>query len=109
MSNTNQYAFLLRRGTRPVTEEESERRSQEVRTWASGHYQAGKLVLARVLADEARSTTGQVNDDSVGAVLFFQAEDIESALALANTWPGIAYGGSVEVRPSTDPTANAGN
>jgi hypothetical protein len=40
----------------------------------------------------------------VGGILFLQAEDIDAAVAIAATWPGLAAGRatSVEVRPVMD-------
>lgn len=40
----------------------------------------------------------------VGGILFLQAEDIDAAVAIAATWPGLAAGRatSVEIRPVMD-------
>jgi hypothetical protein len=35
----------------------------------------------------------------VGGVVFLEAEDMDGAMAVAGTWPGLPYGAAVEVRP----------
>lgn len=35
----------------------------------------------------------------IGGILILDADDLDEAVAIAATWPGIRYGDSVEVRP----------
>ena len=38
-------------------------------------------------------------DGAVGAVLVIAAQDLDAAVTLAKTHPGLAYGTEIEVRP----------
>jgi hypothetical protein len=95
---------LLFRATRALTAEELPRRNAAARDWALALRRDGKLSSASPLEDAGVTVSKQgtrplAPDRSVAAVLVIQARDLDSAIALAQGHPGLAFGSEIEVRP----------
>jgi len=108
------FALLFRQGVRKVTEAEARQRRTEVRAWAIALNDEGRKLVPNILGDESFRTpktvgaepihrNGNENDETVAAVTTLQAKDIHEAYKIATTWPGIKFGGSIEVREVLPP------
>jgi hypothetical protein len=97
------YALVFR--TRSLPPEEVARRAPLVRDWAVALRERGTLRASTLLEDEGvavapdGSTTPVLADGAVAALTVIQAADLAAAVALAKTFPGLAFGTTVEVRP----------
>jgi hypothetical protein len=105
------FVFIFRQGNRKLTEEEQKRRTEEVRAWALQHIKNGFHLEPRVLGEESHrlgdGTAGASADAPVIALNFIEATDLEKAVEIAKTHPGLRYGIEIEVRPWTDPRSAA--
>jgi hypothetical protein len=103
------YVFIFRQGSRMLTGEEQQRRTEEVRDWAIKHIKDGHGLDPRVLDDEShRLGDAAATADSDGQVIalnFIEATDDDDAVTLAKTHPGLHYGVRIEVRRWRDPRA----
>jgi hypothetical protein len=100
------FVFIFRKGNRILSEEEQKRRTEEVRAWALQEGKAHDLE-PRVLGDESLYLgDGDKNLKGEGTVIalnFIRATDLDEAVKIAKSHPGLRYGVSIEVRPWTDP------
>jgi len=103
------FAMLFRQGTRKLSDNEIQERRTVVRAWAIHLNEEGRKLVPNILGDESYRTPktegaepihriGNENDETVAAVTTLQAKDIHEAFKIAQTWPGIRFGGSIEVR-----------
>jgi len=101
------FVFIFRQGTRRLTEAEQTQRTEEVRTWALQKLKENRGFDPRILGEEGYRlptvTTGDLRDGSVTALNFIEAKDLNEAVEIAKTHPGLRYGISIEVRPWRDP------
>ena len=98
-----EFAFLFR-ATRPVAPEDLPRRNTAARDWALARRDEGSLSSASPLEDEsvtiaAEGVSRPADAQPVAAVLVIRAHDLEAAVTLARTHPGLAFGTQIEVRP----------
>ena len=100
------FVFIFRQGSRKLSEEEQKRRTEEVRTWALGQIKQGRKLEPRVLSPDT-SRLGEGADSDSGAPIvalnFIEAADLNDAIGIAKTHPGLRYGVTIEVRAWTDP------
>jgi hypothetical protein len=106
------FVLIFRQGRRPLMEEEQKRRTEEVRQWAIRHINDGHGLDPRVLDDESRCLgdempTGAHAAGHVIALNFIDATNLDDAVSVANTHPGLRYGISIEVRRWRDPRAQS--
>ncbi len=105
-----EFAFLFR-PTRALDPAELPRRNAAAREWALARRADGSLQTASPLEDQGvivnqRGVTQFAHDRGVAAVLVIQANNLEAAVMLAQSHPGLAFGTEIEVRP-VKPTAAA--
>jgi hypothetical protein len=108
------YVFIFQQGNRTLSEEDEKRRALEVRAWALRQISEGRKLDPRLMASDYRrvSEEGENNsplptDSPTAAILFLEANDLNEAVDIAKTHPGLRYGVSIEVRPWTTPLPSA--
>ncbi len=99
----HEFAFIFR-VTRPVDPAALPQRNTAARDWALARRSEGVLRNASPLEDGGALVTQAAvkplaADHPVGAVLVVAAANLDAAVALAKTHPGLAYGTEIEVRP----------
>jgi hypothetical protein len=102
------FVFIFRQGPARFSDEEQERRTEEVRHWALEQIKQGRNLEPRILGDESYrlgEDARQGDDGIVVALNFIEATDISEAISIARTHPGLRYGVRIEVRSWTDPRA----
>jgi len=93
--------------------EELEKYVAQNRAWLQQLVESGKIKAGQALARTGAMVSGKngrnVTDgpfaeskEVVGGYLLLNVETFEEALAIAKTFPALALGGRVEVRPLTD-------
>ena len=111
-TNPNEFLFLIR-GTgwdAGLSPEEMQRAFQRVMNWFEHLEKEGRIRGGRPLEECGRLVFGIQNrpvsdgpymesKETVGGYLIVLAEDMEDAVSVAETYPVLAYGGSIEVRP----------
>ena len=109
--NQNGYMLLFRGNDwiKNLSPEEKQRVTDQWMTWFRRLTDEGKAVAGNPLEREGKIVSGKnrvVSDgpfaeskEGVGGYLLLDVETIEEAVAIAQTSPGLAYGGSIEVRP----------
>jgi len=99
------FALLYREGARPLSPVEQKRRAEEVRAWAVRTNKQGHQLDSRIFQKDghtlARARSGK--NAPVIAVTFLDARDLEEAVRIAQTHPGLQYGVTIEVREWTAP------
>jgi len=98
-----EFAFLFR-PTHAVASADLPKRNTAARDWALARRREGILRSASPLEDGgvsvgAHGVTPVAPEHAVGAVLVLAAKDLDAAVALAKSHPGLAYGAEVDVRP----------
>ena len=98
-----EFAFIFR-ASDTIAPADLPRRNAAAREWALARHREGKLSTASPLEDEGFSVTQQAAQrihpaDAIAAVLIIHAENLDSAVALAKSHPGLAFGTAIEVRP----------
>jgi hypothetical protein len=98
-----EFAFIFR-PTRAVPPEELPRRNAAARDWVLDLRETGALHQASPLEDEGFTITQRAvvptpREHAVASVLVIEANDLDSAVALAKGHPGLAYGTEIEIRP----------
>ena len=98
-----EFAFIFR-PTRPVAPADLPKRNAAARAWALARRDEGIVKTASPLEDggvvvRQQAVTPVPADGAVGAVLVIAAQDLDAAVTLAKTHPGLAYGTEIEVRP----------
>lgn len=99
----HEFAFIFR-VTRPVDPAALPQRNAAARDWALARRSEGILRSASPLEDAGALVTQAgvkplAADHPVGAVLVLALANLDAAVALAKTHPGLAYGTEIEVRP----------
>lgn len=75
--------------------------------WFEGLTQDGKMKGGQPLHEESKLVTRQgvadgpfvESKEAVGGYVIVTVDTMEQAVAIARTWPGLDYGGTIEVRP----------
>jgi hypothetical protein len=112
------YMLLIHQGTTPTPpSEEWERLSEDEKAAVYGAYRAinetsgvtpgvqmqppEMATTVRVRDGETLTTDGPFVEtkEAIGGYLFFEADDLDSAIELASRVPAARMGGAVEVRP----------
>jgi hypothetical protein len=109
MSNT--FVIIFRQGTRTLTPQDIQQRTQETAVWARRQNEAGHKLNPHILTPE-RERRGAEMGGAVGidawpitALLLLEASDLVEAARVAGEHPAVAYGANVEIRPWARPTA----
>jgi len=101
------FVFIFRQGPARFSDEEQERRTEEVRHWALEQIKQGRNLEPRILGDESyrlgEDAPNKGDDGIVVALNFIEATDISEAVSIARTHPGLRYGVRIEVRSWMDP------
>jgi hypothetical protein len=108
----NGYMLLYRSDEwyKRLSREELEKLNNENKAWIERLAALGKATPGRALERRGAIVSGKngrsVTDgpfaeskEAIGGYLILDVETIEEAIAIAKTIPGLAYGGSIEVRP----------
>jgi hypothetical protein len=98
-----EFAFIFRPG-RDVAPADLPRRNAAARDWALAHRRDGTLRAASPLEDSGvlvskKGVAPVAPERAVAAVLVIAAVDLDGAVALALSHPGLAFGTEIEVRP----------
>ncbi len=99
----HEFAFIFR-PTRAVDPATLPQRNSAAREWALARRSEGTLSSGNPL-EEAGAVVSQAavkalaGEHPVAAVLVLQCANLDAAVALAKTHPGLAYGTEIEVRP----------
>jgi hypothetical protein len=114
MNTQNHNGFMLLYRTdewyNTLSQEELRKLINQNKSWFERLTSQGKAKPGRALERTAVTVSGKngrfVTDgpfaeskEAVGGYLVLDVETIEEAIAIAQTSPGLAYGGSIEVRP----------
>ena len=78
--------------------------------WSDGLTSSGKVKAGQALARESKTISGEngriVTDgpfaeskEAIGGYLLLEVDDVDEALAIAKSCPGLEFGGTIEVRP----------
>ena len=110
--NHNGYMLLYRSDEwyNKLSQEELQKLINQNKTWFEKLTAQGKAKPGRALERTSVTVSGKngrfVTDgpfaeskEAIGGYLVLDVETIEEAIAIAQTSPGLAYGGSIEVRP----------
>jgi hypothetical protein len=110
--NQNGYMLLYRTDEwyNKLSQEELQKLINQNKAWFEGLTAQGKVKPGRALERKGAIVSGVnghiVTDgpfaeskEAVGGYLVLDVETIEEAIAIAQSSPGLAYGGSIEVRP----------
>ena len=110
--NQNGYMLLYRSGEwyNKLSHAELRELINQNKAWFEGLTAQGKVKPGRALERKGAIVSGVnghiVTDgpfaeskEAVGGYLVLDVETIEEAIAIAQSSPGLAYGGSIEVRP----------
>src|SRR5262245_20766272 len=110
--NHNGYMLLYRSDEwyNKLSQEELQNLIDQNKAWFEKLTAQGKAIPGRALERTAVTVSGKsgrfVTDgpfaeskEAVGGYLVLDVETIEEAIAIAQSSPGLAYGGSIEVRP----------
>lgn len=95
---------LAFRAGQTVTGPDLAKRNAAVRDWALARHADGTLRTASPLEDDGAVITAQgvtpfSRDHAVASVLVIAARDLDAAITLAKSHPGLAFGTTIEVRP----------
>jgi len=104
--------MLLFRGndwTKSLSPEEKQKVTDHWMAWFRRLTDQGKAIAGNPLEPEGKIVSGKnrvVSDgpfaeskEAIGGYFLLDVETIEEAIAIAQSSPGLAYGGSIEVRP----------
>jgi hypothetical protein len=104
-----EFAIFFRTGPRPLSDDELARRAAAVRAWVNDANQRGVLDHPHLLDDAGvvvasdRSAAPIVREGALATVLIVRAADLDAAVAVARSHPGLDFGSSAEVRPLKPP------
>src|SRR3954453_14797409 len=111
----NGYMLLYRSDEwyKKLSREELQELNNENKAWIERLTAQGKATPGRALERTGAIVSGRngrfVTDgpfaeskEAIGGYLVLDVETIEEAIAIAQSSPGLAYGGSMEVRPMAD-------
>ena len=101
------FVFIFRQGATRLTDEEQKQRTEEVRDWALEQIKQGRNLEPCILGEQsyqlAEDARNKGDDGTVVALNFIEATDINEAVSIAKTHPGLRYGVRIEVRSWMDP------
>jgi hypothetical protein len=110
--NHDGYMLLYRTDEwyKKLSQEELQKLIDQNKAWFERLSSQGKAIPGRALERKGVTVSGRngrfVTDgpfaeskEAVGGYLVLDVETIEEAIAIAQTSPGLAYGGSIEIRP----------
>jgi len=101
------FVFIFRQGSARLSDEEQKQRTEEVRGWALEQIKHGRNLEPRMLGDESYrlgvDARDKSDDGTVVALNFIDATDINEAVSIAKTHPGLRYGVRIEVRSWMNP------
>ena len=113
--NHNEYTLLYRSSEwyKTLSQEELQKLINQNEAWIERLTSQGKAKPGRALQRTGVTVSGKngryVTDgpfaeskEAIGGYLVLDVETIEEATAIAQSSPGLAYGGSIEVRPMAD-------
>jgi hypothetical protein len=105
------FVLVFRAGKKQLAAAEQKARTEEVRQWALLRLKEDPKFEPRVLGEQSYhvGSDGKANleDDSVIALNFIEANDFSEAVEIAKSHPGLRYGVDIEVRPWRDPRSAA--
>jgi hypothetical protein len=105
------FVIVFRQGPRELNKAELASRADETRLWAQRQNALGHALDPRMLSPESYSTrpeddrAGATSAGKLTALLFLDAVDLQQAVDVARSHPGLRYGATIEVRPWTKPQA----
>lgn len=108
------YAFIFRQSNHPMTQEQQNRRAEEVRDWALHLRDEGHTLDPHLLGTDRYvaepngvkpSSSEATPADPVVAILIVDCASFDEAKKIALTHPGLRYGVSIEVREAASPVA----
>ena len=105
--------MLLFRGNdshKGLSPEEMQDVANQWMAWFNRLTQQGKVLAGNPLEPEGKTVSGKSGSvvadgpfaeskEAIGGYLVLDVETIDEAVAIAQSIPGLAYGGSIEVRP----------
>jgi hypothetical protein len=113
--NQNGYMLLYRSSEwyKALSQEELQKLINQNKAWFERLTAQGKAKPGRALERTGVTVSGKngrfVTDgpfaeskEAIGGYLMLDVETIEEAIAIAQSSPGLAYGGSIEVRPMAE-------
>ena len=113
--NQNGYMLLYRSDEwyNRLSQEELQKLINQNKTWFGRLTAQGKAKPGRALERTGMTVSGKngrfvmdgpfaESKEAIGGYVTLDVETIEEAIAIAQSSPGLAYGGSVEVRPMAD-------
>ena len=113
--NQNGYMLLYRSDEwyNRLSQEELQKLINQNKTWFERLTAQGKAKPGRALERTGMTVSGKngrfvmdgpfaESKEAIGGYVTLDVETIEEAIAIAQSSPGLAYGGSIEVRPMAD-------
>jgi len=100
-----QFVIIFRQGSRPLSEVDLKKRTEETRAWAQ--QQAGHKLDPHILEPDSywSEPVPATSAEAITALLFLEARDFAQAVDVAKAHPALRYGSSIEVRPWGRPPA----
>ncbi|MCD6049030.1 MAG: hypothetical protein K0Q55_433 [Verrucomicrobia bacterium] len=117
MSTTTDYLFLIRGSDwdKGLSPEQIQQVMSQTMAWFERLHQQGQVKAGQPLDAAGRTVSGKkavVSDgpfveskEAIGGYLIVQAASLDEAAAIARTFPNLAYGSSIEVRPLAEECA----
>jgi len=117
MSANTDYLFLIRGADwdKGLSPEELQKVMNQTMRWFENLHQQGRVKAGQPLGAEGKTVSGRkatISDgpfveskETIGGYLIVQAESLEEATRLAGSFPNLAYGCSIEVRPLAEECA----
>src|SRR5438046_6135906 len=117
MSTQNQNGHMLLFSSnewyKELSHDETQKVISQTKAWFDRFNGQGKVKAGQALARKGAIISGKngrlVSDgpfaeskEAIGGYLVLDVETLEEAIAIAQSSPGLAYGGSMEVRPIAD-------
>lgn len=117
MSTNNDYLFLIRGSDwdKGLSPEELQRVMNQTMRWFEKLHQKGRVKAGQPLGADGKTVSGKkatISDgpyveskEAIGGYLIVQAESLDEAVDIARTFPNLAHGSSIEVRPLVEECA----
>ncbi|MGV3754284.1 MAG: YciI family protein [Verrucomicrobiota bacterium] len=117
MSTNTDYLFLIRGADwdKGLSPEELQQVMNRTMRWFENLHQQGRVKAGQPLGAEGKTVSGRkatVSDgpfveskETIGGYLIVKAESLDEATRLARSFPNLAYGCSIEVRPLVEECA----
>jgi len=101
-----QFVLIFHRSAKPLSDADTKTLTERIRPWAIKENQAGHKLDPRILNSESvHIGPDHKTGDGPTALLFIEAADLEDAVRLAKSHPGLDFGVSIDVRPWASPVA----